>query len=249
MKKYILALDQGTSSSRAIIFDHQGTPLHVCQKEFTQHFPRPGWVEHDPEEIWESEREVMLGVLAKGGIEAAELAAVGITNQRETTIVWDSQTGKPVYNAIVWQDRRTSEYCDSLKALGLTEKIRDKTGLLIQKSTVGRSSWCFARYLGMSHKAEASETVSDAYHDDSAFCQRLSVKLHLGCVAPLEAATVDPYKDRELLVSFLGGSPDIEVQAVFAVGNLRVYVPFAVVDIWSEARRILHGYGAEFIGV
>ena len=131
MKKYILALDQGTSSSRAIVFDHQGTPLHVCQKEFTQHFPRPGWVEHDPMEIWDSEREVMLGVLKKGGIDASELAAVGITNQRETTIVWDSRTGKPVYNAIVWQDRRTSEYCDSLKALGLTERIRDKTGLLI----------------------------------------------------------------------------------------------------------------------
>ena len=131
MKKYILALDQGTSSSRAIIFDHDGTPLAVSQKEFTQHFPRPGWVEHDPEEIWDSEREVMLGVLEKAGIQASELAAVGITNQRETTIVWDAQTGKPVYNAIVWQDRRTSEYCDSLKALGLTEKIRDKTGLLI----------------------------------------------------------------------------------------------------------------------
>ena len=131
MKKYILALDQGTSSSRAIIFDHDGTPLHVCQKEFTQHFPKPGWVEHDPLEIWDSEREVMLGVIAKGGIEASEIAAVGITNQRETTIVWDARTGKPVYNAIVWQDRRTSEYCDSLKALGLTEKIRDKTGLLI----------------------------------------------------------------------------------------------------------------------
>ena len=131
MKKYILALDQGTSSSRAIVFDHEGTPVAVSQKEFTQHFPRPGWVEHDPEEIWESEREVMLGVLKDNKIDASELAAVGITNQRETTIVWDSETGKPVYNAIVWQDRRTSEYCDSLKALGLTEKIREKTGLLI----------------------------------------------------------------------------------------------------------------------
>ena len=131
MKKYILALDQGTSSSRAIIFDHDGNPLAVSQKEFTQHFPRPGWVEHDPEEIWDSEREVMLGVLKKAGISASELAAAGITNQRETTIVWDAETGKPVYNAIVWQDRRTSEYCDSLKALGLTEKIREKTGLLI----------------------------------------------------------------------------------------------------------------------
>ena len=131
MKKYVLALDQGTSSSRAIVFDHEGTPVAVSQKEFTQHFPRPGWVEHDPEEIWASEREVMLGVLKDNGIDASELAALGITNQRETTIVWDAQTGKPVYNAIVWQDRRTSEYCDSLKALGLTEKIREKTGLLI----------------------------------------------------------------------------------------------------------------------
>ncbi len=131
MKKYILALDQGTSSSRAIIFDHDGTPIAVSQKEFTQHFPRPGWVEHDPEEIWDSESTVMMDVVAKSGIDAAEIAAIGITNQRETTIVWDAETGKPVYNAIVWQDRRTSEYCDSLKALGLTEKIRDKTGLLI----------------------------------------------------------------------------------------------------------------------
>jgi len=131
MKKYILALDQGTSSSRAIIFDHDGTPVAVSQKEFTQHFPRPGWVEHDPEEIWSSERQVMLDVLDSNGIYASDIAAVGITNQRETTIVWDAETGKPVYNAIVWQDRRTSEYCDSLKALGLTDKIREKTGLLI----------------------------------------------------------------------------------------------------------------------
>ena len=131
MKKFILALDQGTSSSRAIIFDHDGNPCAVSQKEFTQYFPKPGWVEHDPEEIWASESSVMLDVVAKSGIDLSEIAAVGITNQRETTIVWDAETGKPVYNAIVWQDRRTSEYCDSLKALGLTEKVRDKTGLLI----------------------------------------------------------------------------------------------------------------------
>ena len=131
MKKFILALDQGTSSSRDIIFDHDGNPCAVSPKEFTQNFPKPGWVEHDPEEIWASESSVMLDVVAKSGIDLSEIAAVGITNQRETTIVWDAETGKPVYNAIVWQDRRTSEYCDSLKALGLTEKVRDKTGLLI----------------------------------------------------------------------------------------------------------------------
>ena len=131
MKKYILALDQGTSSSRAIIFNHEGTPCAVSQKEFTQFFPQPGLVEHDPEEIWSSQYSVMTDVIKKSGISPEEIAAIGITNQRETTVVWDAQTGKPVYNAIVWQDRRTSEYCDSLKALGLAEKVQDKTGLLI----------------------------------------------------------------------------------------------------------------------
>ena len=131
MKKYLIALDQGTSSSRAIIFDHEGTPCAVSQKEFTQYFPQPGLVEHDPEEIWHSQESVMREVIVKSGISLQEIAAIGITNQRETTIVWDAETGRPVYNAIVWQDRRTSEYCDSLKALGLTEKVRDKTGLLI----------------------------------------------------------------------------------------------------------------------
>jgi len=131
MKKYIIALDQGTSSSRAIIFDHDGTPVAESQKEFTQYFPSPGLVEHDPEEIWSSQSSVMMEAIEKSGVSAQEIAAIGITNQRETTIVWDAETGKPVYNAIVWQDRRTSEYCDHLKALGLTEKIQDKTGLLI----------------------------------------------------------------------------------------------------------------------
>jgi len=131
MKKYIIALDQGTSSSRAIIFDHDGTPCAVSQKEFTQHFPSPGLVEHDPEEIWSSEYFVMQEVIKKAGISTDDIAALGITNQRETTIVWDAVTGKPIHNAIVWQDRRTSEYCDSLKALGLTDKIQEKTGLLI----------------------------------------------------------------------------------------------------------------------
>ena len=131
MKKYLIALDQGTSSSRAIIFDHEGTPCAVSQKEFTQYFPKPGLVEHDPEEIWHSQESVMREVIVESGVSLQEIAAIGITNQRETTIVWDAETGRPVYNAIVWQDRRTSEYCDSLKALGLTEKVRDKTGLLI----------------------------------------------------------------------------------------------------------------------
>ena len=131
MKKYILALDQGTSSSRAIVFDRAGSIMSIAQKEFTQYFPSPGLVEHDPEEIWSSEREVAIEALVKMGISGEDLAAVGITNQRETTIVWDAVTGKPVHNAIVWQDRRTAPYCDSLKAKGLTDVIRAKTGLII----------------------------------------------------------------------------------------------------------------------
>jgi len=124
MSKYVLALDQGTTSSRAIVFDHDGRICSVSQKEFTQYFPKPGWVEHDPIEIWSSEASVIAEALATLGACTADLAAIGITNQRETTIVWDAKTGKPVYNAIVWQDRRTAEYCDSLKAKGLLEKIR-----------------------------------------------------------------------------------------------------------------------------
>ncbi len=131
MKNHVLALDQGTSSSRAIVFDHEGQMVSVSQKEFTQYFPKPGWVEHDPNEILSSVYEVMAGSVAKAGLSNKDIVAVGITNQRETTIVWDVRTGKPVYNAIVWQDRRTADYCDALKEQGLTDEIRSKTGLII----------------------------------------------------------------------------------------------------------------------
>jgi glycerol kinase len=131
MKKYILALDQGTTSSRAIIFDHDGQPVTAVRKEFTQIYPQPGWVEHDAEEIWSSQAGVAFDALIKAGIDSKDIAAIGITNQRETTVVWDRTTGKPVYNAIVWQDRRTAGYCDKLKADGHEEKILEKTGLVI----------------------------------------------------------------------------------------------------------------------
>ena len=131
MKEFILALDQGTTSSRAIVFDHDGLPVAVAQKEFTQYYPKPGWVEHDPEEIWSTQAGVSLEAITKAGLESANIAAVGITNQRETTIVWNRKTGKPVYNAIVWQDRRTADFCDQLKNQGQSNKIREKTGLII----------------------------------------------------------------------------------------------------------------------
>ena len=131
MSKYILALDQGTSSSRAIVFDQHGHTKAVAQKEFTQIFPKPGWVEHNPMEIWSSQASVIAEAITSIDINGLDIAGIGITNQRETTIVWDAETGEPVYNAIVWQDRRTSEYCDMLKGKGLTDMIRSKTGLII----------------------------------------------------------------------------------------------------------------------
>ena len=131
MKKFILALDQGTTSSRAIVFDSNGLPVATAQKEFTQFYPQPGWVEHDPEEIWSTQVGVALEAISKTSLESSGIAAIGITNQRETTIVWDRKTGKPVYNAIVWQDRRTAGFCDQLKSEGLSSKILDKTGLII----------------------------------------------------------------------------------------------------------------------
>ena len=131
MKQYILALDQGTSSSRAIVFDETGKSCAVAQREFRQIFPKSGWVEHDPHEIWSSQSSVIAEAIAMMDINGLNIAGIGITNQRETTIVWDSETEEPIYNAIVWQDRRTSDYCDELKSRGLTDMIRQKTGLII----------------------------------------------------------------------------------------------------------------------
>jgi glycerol kinase len=131
MKEFILALDQGTTSSRAIVFDHNGLPVATAQKEFTQYYPKPGWVEHDPDEIWSTQAGVALEAITKAGLESVNIAAIGITNQRETTLVWNKKTGKPVYNAIVWQDRRTADFCDKLKSDGHSSKILEKTGLII----------------------------------------------------------------------------------------------------------------------
>ena len=131
MTQYILALDQGTTSSRAIIFDKKGTIVSIAQKEFKQYFPQPGWVEHDANEIWSSQLGVATEAIVKAGLSVENIAAIGITNQRETTVVWDRNTGKPIYNAIVWQDRRTAPFCDELKSKGLDVIIKQKTGLVV----------------------------------------------------------------------------------------------------------------------
>lgn len=158
MEKFILALDQGTTSSRALLFDYKGNIKSVAQKEFNQIFPKPGWVEHDPKEIWSSQVAVAAEAMSKLGINGAYLAGIGITNQRETTIVWDRKTGEPIYNAIVWQDRRTSELCDELKAKGLAEMIRMKTGLVIDAYFSGtKIKWILDNVDGARKRAKRGE--------------------------------------------------------------------------------------------
>lgn len=154
-KRYILALDQGTSSSRAIVFDHDGKICSVAQKEFPQHFPKAGWVEHDPKDIWSSEASVIAEAITGIGINGLDIAGIGITNQRETTIVWDAETGEPVYNAIVWQDRRTAGYCDSIKTPETIKKIREKTGLIIDAYfSATKIKWILDNVPGAKEKAE-----------------------------------------------------------------------------------------------
>jgi glycerol kinase len=158
MMKYILALDQGTTSSRAIVFDRAGSVMAVAQKEFPQLFPQPGWVEHDPRDIWSTQAGVAAEALTKASIEAADIAAIGITNQRETTLVWDRETGQPVYNAIVWQDRRTAALCDRLKTRKLDRVIRRKTGLVIDAYfSATKVQWILQNVKGARARAQRGE--------------------------------------------------------------------------------------------
>lgn len=160
MSKYIMALDAGTTSNRCILFDKKGQVISVAQKEFTQYFPKPGWVEHDANEIWSSQLGVAVEAMAKIGATAEDIAAIGITNQRETTIVWDKNTGEPVYHAIVWQCRRTSEYCDELKEKGLTDKFRKKTGLIIDAYfSATKLKWILDNVEGVRERAENGELL------------------------------------------------------------------------------------------
>ncbi len=160
MKQYILALDQGPSSSRAIVFDEKGTTCAVAQREFRQIFPQSGWVEHDPHEIWASQASVIAEAISIMDINGLNLAGIGITNQRETTIVWDSETEEPIYNAIVWQDRRTSDYCDELKKQGLTDMIRQKTGLIIDAYfSATKIKWILDNVAGARKRAEKGKLM------------------------------------------------------------------------------------------
>ncbi len=160
MNQYILALDQGTTSSRAVVFDQKGSIISVAQKEFTQIFPQPGWVEHDPNEIWATQAGMAAEAVSKKGLKGEQMAAIGITNQRETVVVWDRNSGEPIYNAIVWQDKRTADYCDELKSQGKSQMIREKTGLVIDSYFSGtKVKWILDNVEGAREKAGAGELV------------------------------------------------------------------------------------------
>ena len=153
MGKYILSLDQGTTSSRAILFDHLGSILTMAQQDFTQHFPKPGWVEHNASDIWQSQLNVARKAIKQFGITAKEIDAIGITNQRETTVVWDRETGEPVHNAIVWQDRRTSDLCKKLSENGYVDTFKKKTGLVIDAYFSGtKIKWILDNVKGIREK-------------------------------------------------------------------------------------------------
>ncbi len=158
MQQYILSFDQGTTSSRAIVFDHSGAIISVAQKEFKQIFPQPGWVEHDANEIWSTQLGVAAEAVTKAGLTIQQIAAIGITNQRETTVVWDQQTGMPIFHAIVWQDRRTAAYCDELKAAGHAAMIQSKTGLIIDAYfSATKLKWILDHVEGARAKAEKGQ--------------------------------------------------------------------------------------------
>jgi len=160
MKKYILALDQGTTSCRAILFNKESKIVDVTQKEFTQIYPKAGWVEHNAEEIWSTQYGVIAELIAKTGIKVDEIASIGITNQRETTVVWDKNTGKPICNAIVWQCRRTTAICDDLKAKGYEAMVREKTGLVVDAYFSGtKVKWILDNVEGARAKAEKGELL------------------------------------------------------------------------------------------
>ena len=160
MAKYVMALDAGTTSNRSILFNEKGEICSVAQKEFTQYFPKPGWVEHDANEIWSSQLGVAVEAMNKIGAAAEDIAAIGITNQRETAIVWDKNTGEPIYHAIVWQCRRTAEYCDELKEKGYTEMFRKKTGLIIDAYFAGtKIKWILDHVEGARERANQGELL------------------------------------------------------------------------------------------
>ena len=179
MSKYVMALDQGTTSSRCILFDKKGTICSMAQKEFTQIYPKPGWVEHNPMEIWSSQLAVLMEAMAKVGAAPSDISGIGITNQRETTIVWDKKTGEPVYNAIVWQCRRTAQKIDELTQAGYGEMITEKTGLIADAYFSGtKIAWILDNVPGARERADRGELLFGTV-DTWLICQLTKGAVHV----------------------------------------------------------------------
>ena len=199
MSKYIMAMDAGTTSNRCILFNKKGQVCSVAQREFTQYFPHPGWVEHDADEIWACQLGVAVETMNKIGASAEDIAAIGITNQRETAIVWDRKTGEPVYNAIVWQCRRTSEYCDSLKEKGLTEKFRQKTGLVIDAYfSATKIKWILDNVPGARERAERQELLFGTVETWRKVCFLSQNRQAVSTERPIPHFSAERFLSREL---------------------------------------------------
>ncbi|MEZ5428715.1 MAG: glycerol kinase GlpK [Pyrinomonadaceae bacterium] len=236
---YILALDQGTTSSRAIVFDREGRPVSVAQKEYRQIFPRSGWVEHDPQEIWESQVETAVGVLKKAGLKSADIAAVGITNQRETTVVWDRKTGLPVSPAIVWQDRRTSDFCDRIRAEH-AEMIRAKTGLEVDAYfSASKINWILENVAGVRRRAEAGELAFGTV--DSWLVWKLTGgRLHL---------TDASNASRTMLFNINTLEWDDELLAIFGVPRAILPEVLSSSEVYGEVSAVEELLGAKIAGI
>ncbi len=237
---YVLSLDQGTTSSRAIVFDRAGRIVSVAQKEFRQIFPQPGWVEHDPSEIWSTQASVAVEALGMARLRARDLEAVGITNQRETTIVWDRQSGEPIYNAIVWQDRRTAATCDRLRADGLEETFRSKTGLLLDPYFSGtKIAWILEHVEGAREKAERGELAFGTV--DSWLAYNLtSTGLHITDVGNAS---------RTLLYNLREGDWDDELLQILGIPRSMLPEVRASSEVYGEIATTLVATGVPLAGI
>ena len=238
--QFILALDQGTTSSRSLIFDKKGNIKGVAQKEFKQIFPQPGWVEHDSEEIWSTQFGTMAEAVANAQVTINDVAAIGITNQRETTVVWDRSTGKPVYNAIVWQDRRTSAYCDELKAANHSKLIQDKTGLVIDAYFSGtKVKWILDNVKGAREKAEKGELAFGTI--DSWLVWKLSGgALHITDVSNAS---------RTLLFNIHTGEWDDELLRLLTIPKSLLPQVKASSEVYGKTGNIFHGTQIPIAGI
>lgn len=240
MSTHILALDQGTTSSRAIIFDKKGSIIAVAQKEFQQIFPKPGWVEHDPNEIWSTQLGVAAEVISKAGLTVENIAAIGITNQRETTVVWERATGKPVYNAIVWQDRRTASFCDELKSKGTDKLIQEKTGLIIDAYfSATKVKWILDNVEGARQKANNGELCFGTI-DTWLLWNLTKGKVH---------ATDVSNASRTLLLNIHTLQWDGELEKIFDVpGNMLPQVRSSS-EVYGETQNILTAHRVPIAGI